>query len=341
MTDTIADPTQALAVFEHKKRREWGLGIIAWQDKQKRGYLFENGQLRILAEEFYPLMREVDRPQDEVQALFDALKPELDAARRDAGIQIRTVRHAPSVMPFEDQVAVFHAEYAEGFQDPLWIEAQRGTGAKKRLSRHRDAAIAQAGLELSAAKLQGYVAAQELRSISERAFAVVKQTDLVAAAELVGLNGDDAERQGSLATALVDLLHGESGFVARFDRFLAAFQRAFGRPPGWQLATVLPALVHPDEHICVRPASFREQAKWMAPRLALPKVPSGASYMRCLTMAKLVATKLGEQGDPPRDLMDVHDFMRVTTRPAAKQILGTIKRAEHKQLVKRSESVAE
>jgi hypothetical protein len=337
-TDTTAETP--LAVFEHQKRREWGLGIIAWQDKQKRGYLFENGQLRILAEEFYPLMREVDRPQDEVQALFDALKPELDAARREAGIHVRTPRHAPAVLSFDDQLAAFRSEYPEGFQDPLWIENQRGTGAKKRLTRHRDHVIAKAAVELSAAELKSLVAAEQLKSVSERAFALIRQTDLVTAAELAGLNGDGAERHGSLAAALVDLLHGESGFVARFDRFIAAFQRAFGRAPGWQLATVLSALVHPAEHICVRPASFREQAKWMAPRLALAKVPSGASYMRCLTMAKLVATKLGEQAESPRDLMDVYDFMRVTTRPAAKQLVNALKAAEQKQLAMRTESVA-
>jgi hypothetical protein len=244
-------------------------------------------------------------------------------------------------MPFDDQLAVFRAEYPEGFQDPLWIETQRGTGAKKRLSRHRDPAIAQAGVELGAAELQARIAQRELRGVSERALSLMRQTDLVSATELAGLTADDAERHGSLATALAELLHGEMGFVARFDRFLAAFQRAFGRAPGWQLATVLPALVHPGEHICVRPASFREQAKWMAPRLALAKLPSGASYMRCLTMAKLVATKLDEQAERPRDLMDVHDFMRVTTRPAAKQLLTTLKQAENKRLAVRHESVAE
>ena len=71
MTDPDPTPTtDYLPVFEHIKRRDWGLGILAWEKQSTRGYLFENGQLRVMAEEFYSLMREVDRPHDEV---FDAV----------------------------------------------------------------------------------------------------------------------------------------------------------------------------------------------------------------------------------------------------------------------------
>jgi hypothetical protein len=89
--------------------------------------------------------------------------------------------------------------------------------------------------------------------------------------------------------------------------------------------------------VCVRPTSFREQAKWMSPRLAIPKVPTGTSYMRALSMAKLVQSRLSELAETPRDLMDAYDFMRVTTRPAAKQLL--IKLKPKPKFVPRSESM--
>jgi hypothetical protein len=152
---------------------------------------------------------------------------------------------------------------------------------------------------------------------------------------------DDGDRRRTLAVAVADLLHGPASFGARLDHFVTAFERAFGRAPGWQLATALPALVHPKEHICVRPTTFREQAKWMSPRLAIPKAPSGASYLRCLSMAKLVSNKLAADAESPRDLMDVYDFMRLTTRPAAKQLLGKLKRAKTERVAVPSAAPAE
>src|SRR5687768_7790195 len=75
MNDLIQQ-TDYLPVFEHVKRRDWGLGILAWERQGTRGYLFENGQLRIMAAEFYSFMREVDRPRDEVVALYECLNRE-------------------------------------------------------------------------------------------------------------------------------------------------------------------------------------------------------------------------------------------------------------------------
>src|SRR5258706_5087135 len=142
MTQANLEIQKSIAVFEHAKRREWGLGLLAWETKNKRGYVFENGQLRVLAEPFYALMQEVERPHDEVQALLKCLKPELDAARAEQGPSARIPRHGAASMTFEDQIAVFRAEYAGGFDDPRWMEKQRGTAGKKRAPAHRDAAIA-------------------------------------------------------------------------------------------------------------------------------------------------------------------------------------------------------
>jgi hypothetical protein len=159
---------------------------------------------------------------------------------------------------------------------------------------------------------------------------VLKKTDLVPASELAGVPGDDNERRRVLAGIVTELLHGDGPFNPRFDRFVSSFEKAYGRPPGWQLVTALSGLVHPEEHVVVRPTSFREQAKWMAPRLALPKTPTALGYTRCTSMTKLVWTKLTESAEVPRDLMDVYDFIRVTTRPAAKQVLANLKKAKAK-----------
>jgi hypothetical protein len=317
-------PTE-LAVFQHEKRLEWGLGILAWEKTHKRGYLFENGQLRILSQDFYSMMREVDRPRDEVQALFAALKPDLEAAAAEEGLRPPTRRATPTAISFDDQLSVFRTEYPGGFADDAWIDSQRGTNATKLLTRHRDPAISKAAARLSAPDLEARVAQQQFRAVTDDVVAVLRQTDLVPGADLADLKTDDDKRRGALAAAVCELLHGQTPFDKRFDRFINGFERAFGRVPGWQLATALPALLYPKEHICVRPTSFREQAKLMAPRLAIAKVPTAANYARCLAMAVLVSSKLHERGESPRDLMDVYDFMRLTTRPAAKALLSKLR----------------
>jgi len=330
MKQPTREVPKAFAVFQHEKRREWGLGIIAWENMDKRGYLFENGQLRILSQDFYSMMCPVDGPRAEVQALFAALRPDLEAALAKEGVRPTVKRHSAPAISFDDQVSVFRAEYPGGFADDAWKDMQRGTDATKPLARHRDAAISKAAARLGAPELEARLAQQQFRPINDDILAVLRQTDLVPGAELVDLKSDDDKRRAALAAGVSDLLHGHAAFGIRLDRFVAGFERAFGRPPGWQLATALPALLYPSEHICVRPTSFREQAKRVAPKLSITKLPTAASYARCLSMAMLVSTKLTERAESPRDLMDVHDFMRLTTRPAARQLLVTL-RAKAKQ----------
>lgn len=320
MTEVSPEILPSRCVFEHEKRREWGLGIIAWEDKQKRGYLFENGQLRILAAEFYPLMREVDCPSDEVQALYASLERELKAMGVEGKLPSAGLHHAHVPMSFDDQLAVFRAEYSDGFRDPRWERAQRGTGAKKRLGSHRDSALAHAGSKLERAELAARIAQQQFRPISEDIIAVLRSTDLVPAAELAALESMDSARR-PLGCAVAELLYGNAVFAMRFDHFLSAFEHAYGRPASWRLATALPALIFPTEHIHVHPSIIRQQSKWMAPRLGLPNLPTSGSYLRAQSMAKLVFRRLIEHAESPRDLLDVHDFMRITTRSAAKKLL--------------------
>jgi hypothetical protein len=71
----------------------------------------------------------------------------------------------------------------------------------------------------------------------------------------------------------------------------------------------------------VQPTSFREQARWLAPRLARDRIPSAAAYRQYLEMTRLLAKQLGEAGAPPFDLLDVVDFIRLTTSPTARKAM--------------------
>ncbi len=327
MTQMASETPSQYAVFEHQKRREWGLGVLAWESKDRRGYVFENGQTRVLAEPFYSLMRRVERPMEEVRALFECLKPELDAARAEMGTALHNPRSSASSMTFEEQLSVFHAEYPQGFSDPAWLDQQRGANAKKRVGAHRNSAIADAQQRLGAAAFKERIGSQDFAALHADICSVLRATDLVPSGELSLLSTTDPGTQRAIGLMFSELLHGKGAFGPRFDQFLVAFQQIVKKPAGWQLVTTLPALMDPTENISVRPAAFRAQAKLMSRKLLIPKIPSASSYQRCLAVAKLASAKLTERGETPADMLDVLDFIRVTTRPAARARLAERKKA--------------
>jgi hypothetical protein len=56
----------------------------------------------------------------------------------------------------------------------------------------------------------------------------------------------------------------------------------------------------------------------MGSHRAIPARATSAGYARLLATARQVSTKLTEYGPPPRDLLDVYDFIRFTLGPAAR-----------------------
>jgi hypothetical protein len=116
-----------------------------------------------------------------------------------------------------------------------------------------------------------------------------------------------------LAEATSSLLHGPESYDHRFDRWIAAYASVFRDAPSWQTATALSALSAPVEHVYVEPAAFRKQLKALGRPNAFSARPVGAVYTRCLAAAQALANMLATRGEMPRDLLDVHDFIRATS----------------------------
>jgi hypothetical protein len=310
--DYASDQSQP-TLYAHKKRKEWGRALLLWERNEKRGYLFEDGQEKVLARGFYGLMEELAVSQEE----FDALQTRL-------GVTAQGSHSKPTAKPsisFHDQLEVFKIEYPEGFDSDEWKDKLRGKPGVRRIKRHRDAAIADAQARLSQEAVQNMLAQQQYRHLWDTAMAVLTETDLVPGSVTSKLSTSNAEHLKALAEGLVEMLYGEEAFDQRFDRFARAFKIAF-RVPSWQLVTAFSALVKPNEHVCIRPASLREQIKQMAPGLTLERYPSSIQYTTLLGVATRVQDKLKSAGEQPADLFDVYDFVRVTTRPAAKRVLS-------------------
>ncbi len=305
---TSTDPAPFPSLFSHSKRKDWGVGILSWENEGKRRYLFENGEERTLASGFHELMHKVEAPSAEQQAAYARLRGVL-AARAPVGGQVKG-------WSFSEQLVQFHDRFPSGMSDPKWVTEIRGEGVEKRAPRFRQAAIREAGELLSAKVLDAMLTNQQFSQLWEHALNVVKNTDLVPIAQFKQRSpGADQQRTLSLATR--ELLHGSATYEQRFDRFVTAFAGAFGEYPRWEMATVLSGLVHPGEHVCVEPTAFRKQLK-LASRRSVAAQPSSAGYTSFLGVARFIANQLAEQGELPRDLLDTRDFIVTTLKTKAR-----------------------
>jgi hypothetical protein len=229
----------------------------------------------------------------------------------------------PSASTFQGQLNYFLQQFEDGFAGAKWQRHSRGALAARRLKRHRDLALEEAQAKLSRSAMDARLSDHQHPELWQDFVQVAGNTDLVNAKGLASVSPAEPREAAELTKALRHCLYGEGPFEARFQRFLSACQSVSRGPVSWPLLTLAPALLFPDEHVCVQLNVFREQARWMAPRLLRSGAPSPATYARFLEMARLVSRKLAEAGIAPRDLLDVTDFMQLTTSPRArKAVLG-------------------
>jgi hypothetical protein len=299
------------SLFIHATRSEWGAGILAWEAGGKRGYLFENGQERPMASGFHELMRRVEQPNAEQRAAYVRLQ-RLLAARRNSSAP---KSNAQSLL---DQLARLHELYPAGMLDPKWVTEVRGDGAEGRAPRHREQMIQEAQARLSCSALDALLSNSHYGQLWDHVLTVLGHTDLVPAIQLKKPKSLHNDQLRPLALAVRELLYGTATYEQRFDRYLGALAEVFGEPARWELATALSAVVHPAQHVCVHLMPFRQQLKATGTRGSAGARASSADYARFLGVARLVANKLAEQGEVPRDLLDVHDFIRITQKPATK-----------------------
>jgi len=302
------------SIFAHATRQDWGVGVLAWEDGGKRGYLFADGEERTLASGFYELMGRVEQPSPEQEATLVRLQRML--ARRGHARHAATETQGPA---FHDQIVRLRETYPNGLQDSKWVEDIRGEGAQSRSLRHREALIMEAREQLSAEKLDALIANQHYAQVWELIASVLSHSDLVPKVQFKQPKAANYEHQRDLALAARELLYGKGPYEQRFDRFVAALAAQTGGPAYWEIATALSAVVYPKDHICVQPTFIRKQLKTICSPGAAPAAkPSGAEYNRVLAVARVVTKKLGEQGDAPRDLLDVLDFMCLSLKPGTK-----------------------
>lgn len=299
------------AVVRHANRPEWGAAVLAWSREDKRAYQFEDGEVRIFKRGYLHLLQPTGNQQVDEGGLARQLRQEARIAAESRAARKEARRSGRRMVSLEEQIQMLLQQFPDGFTDAGWREEVRGTDTKRRLKRHRDPAIEEAKRLLGAEVLQSFLDAHEYEEIWQRALQVMRGTDLVSPRHIRTIKNLEGDARKRFAETLVDLLHGDEAIDARMDHHVMSIGQ---NDCSWQLATVLLALVHPDEHVCVRPTAFRTQARWTQPGLKYDPQPTGMRYQAWRKLAKRMFKRLTAAEHSPRDLVDVYDFMRLTAR---------------------------
>lgn len=303
-------------IVRHTRREQWGRALMVWERENKRGYQFEDGEVRIFAEPYFSLLQPAKAPDPVLRyrlrekAIANGVLERPDDGKGSG-------RSHPTL---DDQVTLFEELYPEGFHGSQWTEATRARLEGRRLKRHRDPAIAEAKERLSEDALRSCIERGRPAEVFERLVEVVGNTDLATRKQLEVFRSVSVDTE--LAEAMVCFVHDiRRGDLATMARLRRAFAKHGIRTLPWPALTAPRALLWPSDHMCVRPSVLRAQAKLVGEQYKPDQQPSAAAYSRCLELGMLVRSHLTKVGFLPRDLFDVSTFMRVTLSSKVKDSL--------------------
>jgi hypothetical protein len=311
------DLDHASGLYRHKKRPEWGAAILAWDKDDRRAYQFEDGRLRKFKKGYYSLMQ----PVEELERSRETVVSSLEHAIRSHTGEKQPEPLEP-VAKFKDQIKLFIEMYPKGFADPKWIADHRGTTESRTLKRHREPAVREAKEALAEDRVATLLTEGAFGEIVEAVTEILAGTSLVTLKYVKTLKGLDPDENERLARSFADLLHGEGDYDPRFREHLTVLTEILGTRPSWRLATALPALVFPQEQVCVRRSAFMRQAASVAPRAKYSRRAHSGAYRNFRRVAFAARKRLQAAGQEPRDLLDIHDFIWATLRNAALERLG-------------------
>jgi hypothetical protein len=315
MSHAVQPKSRIQSTYQHASRPEWGAAVIAWEREGKRGYQFEDGQVRVFATQHYHLLDTIDVSADRMKTLMAIL------GHPPATVVESALPPAPIARPtLDEQVEYFQRAYRGGFAGDAWQNERRQASGPAR-KRHRDPAIAHAREQLTAERLAGWVERRKEQEAMEALTAVLGRTDLVAATRAQRLTDISPDRARGVLVGLFDLLFSRVGVEVRLMQWVQALTRAMGQAPTWSLATAPLALVEPDRFVCVHRTSFVAQGSVVTPRLKLATSPSGYAYTPVLAMVEQIRLRLVEAGIPPGDRFDVYDFICLTVGTEARRAI--------------------
>lgn len=304
-------------IYTHTKRGEvWGYAILAFESDDRRGYQFQDGRLRVFKVGYYQLIEAVHPKPDGTPRIVANLKAML---AKTVDERVKPSKGSDKVaLSFDDLVTVAKELFPEGFSGEEYDGKVRGALSKRRLKRHRDAAIADAQERLAKntfSKLSPADARETLRD-------VLALTDLVNAKQLIALATLPSELLQELQESVVAMLYGKGPYEARFERFVQVLER--GGTVSWELATAPSALVQPDSHLWIKVTPMKRFLARFSPTLSLSPRATGFSYSRLVGMGGSLVEGLNSAGLPAADFFDIAHLLSELTKPPILQRLDAM-----------------
>lgn len=309
---------QAVVIYQHVDHPEWGRGVVVPAESGRADRLdlsFEMSGRRTILKSYAAKLTRVDMPAEEAQILGEKL-----ASRRAAAPPSRINTKKPkgaaavaSFPSFEAQVRQFETWFPGGFAGETFLREERGLPEGRRRKTDKGPAIAEAAEALS----QEAFASGDPEAIFEAVCELVRSTSFVHPLEGANSLGSmKPEYRGEFLESLRDLLYGTHDYGVRFDRFVASVRledaKGAEKRPSWPLVTMFAALVHPAEHVCVKPTFFQRQAALLRIPVDYQPRPDGLVYSQLLAVTRRTEEQLRAAGHEPRDLVDVFSFISAT-----------------------------
>lgn len=298
-------------LYEHATQTQWGRCIVVEAIPERTRYLFEDGQVRAFRS-LEPHMREAQLPEAERDALVQLLlrrnAPKRTSSKSGAS------RRAAEALTFEAQEKIFRAVFPQGFEDPKYVLEERGTKTGK--DRYKDAAIELAAGILAPAELDRLIAEGKDTEVYDRAVRVERVTKnlLYPQREKPEFESMPPASHARFARALRAALYDSEEYAARFDDLVSSIAM---KSVTWPAATLLPAIVHPTEHVFVKASFSERQARILGMDEPPRGIPTGHGYAKHLAVAHALRERLIATGHRPRDLFDVYSFAWKTLSDAA------------------------
>ena len=307
-------PSVPPRVFEHTSRKDWGRSVLLMEIPDKRTFLFEDGAERSFRPDYWHKMEIVDvQPNEAVR--IDRLARRNQEPAPGSSRKSKAPPKKPEIT-FEQQVAYFMTLYPVGFEDESYTKSERGDSEGKTGEKLKNAAIERAEDLLSQKNLDELLGNGSYEEIHQMIYELLTATkSTTQKAEATRFKNLPEELREPVAIALRELLYGERPYPIRFDSFVAALDVEDGAT--WPLATLLPALVYPGQHLFVKPTFFKKQALILDIDPKYDTAPNSTTYTQFLETANKTMELLQKAGQRPRDLWDVHVFVCKTLSPKA------------------------
>ncbi len=199
----------------------------------------------------------------------------------------------------------FLRAFPGGFQDETYLDWER---AYKWNAHRRWREV------LSEATFRRMLQERRFQQIASLAIGIESRTNLLFSFEKMALRDAVRSPAGAqaFATALFDLLHGDSALELRFSSWVAAVSRLPRRQTRvltWPLVTVFGFIAQPATHFFFKPTVTREAARRYGVDLPYASRPSWPLYRDLLAFVREVRSDISDL--KPRDMIDLQSFLWV------------------------------